>query len=103
MTAVKDGTYYVVFTWDPSCVESDVDYAVFTGTLGDPTSHYPRVCSTGGMTTVRLRLNDTYNHNYFFVVPLSETREGSYGVDSDFNPRPVGAAVCHERLVEECP
>jgi len=61
------------------------------------------LASFGGEGGQTLRLNDTYNHNYFFVVPLSMNREGSYGVDSEHEQRPVGAAVCHERLIEECP
>jgi hypothetical protein len=103
MGMVKDGEVNIIFTWDPSCVATDVDYAIYTGTLGDSTSHYPRICSTGGLTTISLRLNETYNYNYFFVVPLSENREGSYGMDSDYVQRPAGAAVCHEQLIEECP
>jgi hypothetical protein len=87
-------------SWGASCSASDIDYAVYAGTLGDFTSHNARRCSTEGLTTATVgAVGDAL---YFLVVPLSENREGSYGVDGDGLERPAGISTCHPQLMGPC-
>jgi hypothetical protein len=79
----------------------DLDYAVYRGTLGDFISHVPRRCSTGGFTSASMRTID--DAVYFIVVPLSASREGSYGVDGNGTPRPQGSSPCRQQSVGKCP
>ena len=80
---------------------TDVDYGILVGTIGDYTSHEPRVCSTGGLTSRTMRVVD--EAVYFLVVPLSANREGSYGFDSEGLERPIGRSTCYERWIGTCP
>ena len=77
-------------SWGRSCRPSDSDYAVYEGLLGNFTSHAPRLCSTGGATSVTL--TPASDSRYYLVVPLSpDGAEGSYGTASDGNQRPPSA------------
>lgn len=93
-----------VLAWGVSCVPTDVDYAVYVGVLPDFTSHAPRSCSSQGLTTRTVRGIDE-PEAYFLVVPLSATREGSYGSDGAGVDRPAAppGVGCRPQLVEPCP
>ncbi|HXH28273.1 MAG TPA: calcium-binding EGF-like domain-containing protein [Candidatus Polarisedimenticolia bacterium] len=90
----------VTLTWDPSCLATDTDYAVYEGVLGDFTSHQPRFCGTGGATT--LSFLPQSDIAYFLVVPLNWVREGSYGLMSGNLERPPSAAACLPQLIAAC-
>ena len=92
LTIRQDGSGQLVLTWGASCAARDVDYAVYEGTLGSCYSHAPRLCSTGGATTVTLS-TDGMSH-YYLVVPRSSLVEGSYGVASNGAERPQGSPSC---------
>jgi hypothetical protein len=100
LTIAKGGGNNLIFSWGDSCVGSDLDYAVYSGTIGDFASHQPRVCSTSGLTTRQAWIVDSAA--YFLIVPLSATREGSYGTNSDGIDRSVGLDACHPQMVGEC-
>jgi hypothetical protein len=68
----------------------DLDYAVYRGTLGD------FISTSASMRTI----DDAV---YFIVVPLSASREGSYGVDGNGTPRPQGSSPCRQQSVGKCP
>jgi hypothetical protein len=90
----------IQLSWGPSCLASDLDYAMYQGFLGDFAIHNPVSCSTSGLTeiTVPLPLGD----KYYLIVPSSTTSEGSYGRSSDGTERPPGTPVCLPQLTGEC-
>jgi len=90
----------LTLSWGPSCAASDTDYEIYEGTLGNPASHTPRSCTTGGVTTVRL--TPASGNKYYLVVPRNALREGSYGIRSDGFERPQGAGACLEQAVGTC-
>ena len=92
--------------WGASCVQTDDDYAVYEGVLGDFTSHVPvgiPDCTTGGATTTTI--TPGAGDRYYLVVPqlLSEGIEGSYGFSSDGTPRTPSLSACGLQVVCECP
>jgi hypothetical protein len=102
LTVSRAGGDEVTLEWGPSCIAGDTDYAVYEGTLGDYDSHFAVYCGTTGLTTI------TYEpllpgDRYFLVVPLNETREGSYGTDSAGVERVQGEMVCVPQEVGVCP
>jgi hypothetical protein len=87
--------------WSPSCLASDVDYAVYEGTIGNFTSHLPVACSTSGATS--LTIVPGAGDTYYLVVPHSASAEGSYGRASGLLERPPSAAACFPRATVACP
>ena len=88
-------------SWGGSCRASDTDYAVYEGLLGDFTSHAPRLCSTGGATSVTL--TPASGSGYYLVVPLSpDGAEGSYGTASNGTQRPPSASACQPQVFTDC-
>jgi len=102
LIVTRDGAMVVDLSWGPSCVPGDVDYAVYVGVPPDFTSHVPRLCTSGGSTSVSVRVTAP---SYLLVVPMSATREGSYGSDSDGADRPAAlpGVGCRPQLVTPCP
>ena len=91
----------VELSWGHSCQPGDSDYAVYEGLLGSFTSHAPRLCSTGGATSVALTPGSA--SHYYLVVPLSPAgAEGSYGTASDGNQRPPSATSCQPQAFTGC-
>ncbi|MHC4429342.1 MAG: LamG domain-containing protein, partial [Planctomycetota bacterium] len=90
----------LLLSWDPSCLASDDDYAVYEGTVGDFTTHTDHVCSTSGATSITL--SPAAGDRYYLVVPQSASREGSYGRDSEGNPREPGPSSCRPQEVAPC-
>jgi hypothetical protein len=88
-------------TWDASCSSGAVDYEVYEGSIGDFTSHAPRLCSTAGATTATL--TPAAGNTYYLVVPANGVREGSYGRRSDGFERPPGALACAPQDPGVCP
>jgi probable HAF family extracellular repeat protein len=88
-------------SWGPSCQPGDSDYAVYEGLLGDFASHAPRLCGTGGATSVTL--TPASGNRYYLVVPLSpDGAEGSYGTASDGSQRPPSATSCQPQVFTGC-
>jgi hypothetical protein len=87
--------------WSPSCLSSDVDYAVYEGTLGDFTSHVSRVCSTSGSTAATIVPG--VGNVYYLVAPHNGAVEGSYGTDGASVERPAAAVACFPQALGVCP
>jgi hypothetical protein len=85
-------------SWDPACPSGD--YAIYEGTIGDFTSHAPRLCSTAGATSVTL--SPPSGSVYYIVVPLNESVEGSYGTTSAGTERPAGSPACRPQQLGGC-
>jgi hypothetical protein len=100
----KSDTGDLVLDWSPSCAAGDTDYAVYEGNLGNFTTHAPVKCSTGGETWTTV--TPSPGDRYYLVVPLGRHAagwsEGSAGLDSEGNQRPVPASSCHLRYLQGC-
>jgi hypothetical protein len=90
----------LLLAWEPSCLASDVDYAVYEGILGEFTSHTDKTCSTAGATS--FTLSPGPGDRYYLIVPQSPNREGGYGRDGAGNPREPGPSFCLPREVAPC-
>ena len=88
--------------WGSSCLETDADYEVYEGTLGDFESHTPVTCSTGGSTDRIVAL--PAGNAYYLVVPNNLTFEGSYGRASNGTERAAAANAClTQSVATPCP
>jgi hypothetical protein len=89
----------LVLHWSGSCSETDTDYEVYEGALGDFSSHVPSLCTTAGATTATL--TPALGNTYYLVVPRNSQYEGSYGQDS-FGERPQGLSSCLTQVSAPC-
>jgi hypothetical protein len=92
--------------WDPSCMTSDNDFAVYSGTLGDYSSHQFVTCATGGV--LQWDLAPEIGDRYFLVVPHNGVKEGSYGFargsDGGLAERPPAVInACFPQTTGSCP
>jgi hypothetical protein len=87
-------------TWGASCATTDVDFAVYEGSLGDFTSHVPIACSTAGVAT--LSHPTPGGDTYYLVVPHNLLFDGSLGVTGTSTERPAGPAACRPRAIDSC-
>ncbi len=88
-------------TWSPSCVGTDLDYEIYSGAIGAYAGHTPLTCTTAGATAATLSLSGP--SEYYLIAPRNGVVEGSYGVDSDGNPRPAFPATsCLPRAAAPC-
>ena len=90
----------LTLSWEPSCTDSDFDYAIYEGTLGEFTSHVLVTCSTAGQTTADLTPEG--GNTYYLVVPLNDMFEGSYGMAADGTPRTPASIACLSQLSSPC-
>ncbi len=100
LTLARDGTR-IDLAWGPSCRASDIDYAVYEGLLGAPTSHAPVTCSTAGAPSWTLA--PASGARFYLIVPHNGVYEGSAGLRSDGSERPPGVFACRERRLAGCP
>ena len=82
----------LTLTWAPSCGDTDTDYAVYEGNLGDFGNHAPILCSTAGATSATIVA--PAGSAYYLVVARNHWSEGSYGVDGDGTQRPPSVSAC---------
>jgi hypothetical protein len=91
----------VALAWGASCTTDADDYAVYRGSLGIWYSHGSILCTTGGATTATVTPG---GDEYYLVVPLNGTFEGSYGAGSTGSEIPQGTGACREYWdVSPCP
>lgn len=90
----------VTLTWSGVCGDGD-DYAVYEGLLGDPNSLDPRLCSTGGATSVTLEPSS--GNRFYVVVATDGGSEGSYGLTSADDERAPAAEACLPQQIGSCP
>lgn len=79
-------------TWGAACVTDADDYAIYRGALGSWYGHSSVVCTTGGATTADVAYGS--GNEYYLVVPLNGTFEGSYGTNSSGAEIPAAAVPC---------
>lgn len=83
----------VPITWSDSCGSPDARAAIAVGIIGNWYSHFTLGCNyLGGIT--ELTWLELQGARYFLVVPTTDLREGSYGLDSNGIERPPSAAPC---------
>ncbi len=88
--------------WGAACVTDANDYAIYRGALGSWYSHSSVVCTTGGATSADVAYGG--GNEYYLVVPINGTLEGSYGTNSSGAQIPPAAAPCRSYYEPgECP
>ena len=90
----------LLLSWGASCSATDTNYSVYEGTLGSFYNHLPKTCATGGTTAT---ISPAVGNTYYLVVPRDNVNEGSYGLDSEGNPRPPAIATCRPPATASCP
>jgi probable HAF family extracellular repeat protein len=101
LTLARAAGGQVSLAWDPSCVPTDTDYAIYEGDLGSFTSHQAAFCSSGGLTSMTFTPRE--GSAYFLVVPRNAAREGKYGMDSAGDERAQAANACLTQDLSACP
>ena len=101
LTVSKGAGGAISLAWSPSCDLADADYAIYEGTIGDFTSHVPRICTTSGATSASIVPGA--GGKYYLAVPHGGTAEGSYGTASGGIERPPSASACLARAIVSCP
>ena len=99
----KELTGEITLRWGPSCVTSDLDYAVYEGTIGDYANRAPKTCTNGGALTRTFFPAGT--SSYYLVVPQNtiDSKEGSYGRGSSGAERAPAAGACRTQAIALCP
>jgi hypothetical protein len=100
LTVSRVGGDYITLSWGASCNPTDADYAIYEGSLDKFYSHTPLFCTTGGATTKSFQASP--GGTYYLVVPLSRSREGSYGTASSGQERPQGQEACSPQRIHAC-
>jgi hypothetical protein len=89
-------------SWDASCSNGAADYQVYVGDLIPPfDQHLPMLCSTS-TNTFSPSFSEPSSSAYFLIVPASATDEGSYGLDSTGNERPISPSPCLPQDLASC-
>jgi hypothetical protein len=103
----RDGSGDLALTWGAACFPLGASYGVYEGTIGNWTSHTPRICNAPGPTTV---VTPAAESSYYLVVPYALNTgppdvnfEGSYGLRGDGTERLSSTAACAPQAVQECP
>jgi hypothetical protein len=92
----------LTLAWGPSCAPDATDYAIYTGSIDDPTTYGPLFCSTQGSFTQTLPAAGP-DDSFFLIVPRTPTHEGSYGLGTGGLERPPGTPACGEPTASTCP
>lgn len=97
----KNGTDLLLSWGEPGGSCYTKDYGIYLGTLPwSGYNHSPIVCSTSGLKNKTIPSPaDSY---YYFVVAQSAGWDGSYGVDSFNNQRPVLTEMCLPQQIGSC-
>ena len=88
--------------WGAACVTDANDYAIYRGALGSWYNHSSVVCTTGGATSADVAYGS--GNEYYLVVPINGTLEGSYGTNSSGGQIPPATAPCRSyQELGQCP
>ena len=92
----------ISLSWGDSaaCGFVDSDYEIYSGMIGDFTSHIEVLCSTAGATSTTIA--GGMGDFYYLVVPTNGVWEGSYGRASDGSERGQGSSACLPQGVAAC-
>ncbi len=102
LTISKEGTSMLKLSWGappPPCITTN--YSIYRGSL--PFINYNHsylFCSTGNSTTYTIPADE--QSYYYLVVAQYGNLEGSYGVDSNNNQRPIGTSSCYSQHIASC-
>jgi hypothetical protein len=103
----RDASGALALTWGAACFPLGASYGVYEGTIGNWTSHTPRICNALGPTAV---VTPAPESSYYLVVPYASNSgppgmdfEGSYGLRGDGTERLPSTAACAPQAVQECP
>jgi hypothetical protein len=92
----------LTLAWGDSCINTDSDYAIYEGGIGEWYSHTAKDCSTSGASTMTITPKSHPVGTYYLVVPNNAVVEGPYGNDSTGQARPTGNDNCYLQNVGSC-
>jgi hypothetical protein len=101
LTVSHAGGGLIRLDWGPSCMATDTDFAVYSGSMPNFTVFNPKFCSTGGLASATF--TPAAGDEFYVIAPRNATREGSYGTDSAGAPRPPSASACLPQSIASCP
>jgi hypothetical protein len=91
----------LALSWEASCAQDALDYAIYQGTIGAWSSHTAVDCTDDGGDRIET-LSAPVSSSYFLVVALGADGEGSYGTATG-GERPRGTSTCAPaRIVSTC-
>jgi hypothetical protein len=103
MTVDRISPSAIRIAWEPSVCPGATDYAIYEGLVGDWEDR-ARVTCTDSLGDRSERVLFSPGNRYFLVVPLNDTHEGSYGLDSAMHERlPALADACRPSQSLGCP
>lgn len=98
LTITKNGLF-LRLSWGSVC--DSTDYSIYRGTLPLTSyNHSALYCSTNNQITFDIVPSDL--SYYFLVVARTDTKEGSYGEDSNNNQIPQGSPYCLPQTIGNC-
>jgi len=99
LTVSKGAGGEIDLNWSSTCT-GERDYEIYEGPIGDYYEHIQFVCTTNAQTSITI--TPSAGGRYYLVVPHSDHREGSYGLDSEGAERPPGTRVCFPQTAAFC-
>lgn len=99
LTVSKGAGGEITLDWSSSCT-GQRDYEIYEGSVGAYYDHLQLLCTTGAQTSISF--TPGAGDRYYLVVPHSDYREGSYGLDSDGAERPPGVRFCLPQSILFC-
>jgi Immune inhibitor A-like, MAM domain len=99
-TVVKSGTNLNLSWSAPGGTCLVTGYGLYRGTL--PWTGYNHAMLSCAIATTSTTTPQQAGSNYYLIVPLNSTNEGSYGTDSAGIQRPQGSSPCHAQSLTAC-
>jgi len=99
LTVSKGAGAEIELSWSSTCT-GQRDYELYEGSVGTYYDHIQFVCTTGAQTSITI--TPSAGDHYYLVVPHSDHREGSYGLDGESAERPPGTRVCLPQSIALC-
>jgi len=90
----------LTLSWSGSCGAADLDYEIYSGTLGSFGSYGQVLCGTSGANSTVLTA--PVDSVFYLVVPTNGFREGSYGRDGAGAERAPSASACLPQATGAC-
>jgi trimeric autotransporter adhesin len=100
MIVTKSGTNLNLSWTAPGGTCTVTGYGLYRGTL--PWTGYNHASIDCTITTTSTTTPQQSGSNYYLIVPLNATNEGSYGTDSAGTQRPQGSSPCKPQNLTVC-
>ncbi|OGF64131.1 MAG: hypothetical protein A2Y62_19765 [Candidatus Fischerbacteria bacterium RBG_13_37_8] len=100
LTVAKSGSNFALNWTAPGGTCQTTGYGLYRGTL--PLSTYSHAAIDCTITANNTTTPQQSGSNYYLIVPLNTTNEGSYGTDSSSAQIPQGSSPCHAQSLTVC-